>query len=62
MAVKIENDVDDHNENTGGGRMTILQKTRKLLTLGLLAVLAALPVVLLLGRFPVGVRYASPSS
>ena len=42
--------------------MTILHRTRKLLTAGLLAVLIVLSVVLLLGRMPVGVRYGSPSS
>ena len=42
--------------------MTILHRTRKLLTAGLLAVLLVLSVVLLLGRMPVGVRYGSPSS
>ena len=40
----------------------VLGKARKFLTSGLVAVLIALSIVLFLGRFPVGVRYASPAS
>lgn len=40
----------------------VLGKARKFLTSGLVAVLIVLSVVLFLGRFPVGVRYASPAS
>lgn len=40
----------------------VLGKARKFLTSGLVAVLIVLSIVLFLGRFPVGVRYASPAS